>query len=180
MNLQPLNPYNNKPKKRSVKSRSVTPTWITPVTDRTAEDVERAKYLMEKGYPNLTASEKAEWDAGLKGCLNRSDIDRILNNIELLAEVLELNIPHWASIPYTPVIEDFSYYILFPVQTIRSSYSVYDDTPPAPSTSTKHPTWKTINDIEQILLDVYTIIMSNFYYDSSDQIEMGDEVGLIL
>ena len=40
--------------------------------------------------------------------------------------------------------------------------------------------YKTVNDIEKILLDVYTIIMSNFYYDYTDEITMGDEVGLIL
>jgi len=155
-------------------------SWITPITDRTQADVDRAKYLMEKGYENFTPEEKAEWDAGLKGCLNRSDLERILNNIELLAEVLEINVPHWATIPYTPVTEDIGYYILFPVGLIRNAYSVYDTTPPAPNTANRRLTWKIVNDIEQILLDVYTIIMSNFYYDSTDEIEMGDEVGLIL
>ena len=154
--------------------------WITPIIDRTQADVDRAKELIAKGYSHLTVEEKAEWDAGLKGCFNRSDIDRIMNNIGLLGEVLEISVPTWNNPPYTPLQQDISLKILYPVSIIRGAYSVYEDTPPAPSLALTNLDYKVVNDIEKILLDVYTIIMSNFYYDYTDEITMGDEVGLIL
>lgn len=154
-------------------------SWIEPITDRTQADVDRAKYLISKGYVNLTAEEKAEWDAGLKGCFNRSDAERIVNNINLLAEVLEITVPTWVNIPYTPLTQDIDYHIRYPIQRIRESYSVYDTTPEVPGYS-NHWDYQKINDLEQILKDVYTIVESNFYYNSTDEITMGDSVGLIL
>lgn len=160
--------------------------WIDPVTDRTQVDVDRAKYLINKGYANLTEDERTEWNAGLKGCLNASDLSRILNNIEFLRQVLELNIPPTTqTVPYTPVKEWFTYNVLWRVQLIREAYSTYDTTPPTPgysggSFSNIKYTYKDINDVEQILKDVHDIIESNFYYLSIDNITMGDEVGLIL
>ena len=154
-------------------------TWITPITDRTQANVDRAKVLISKGYENLTADEKTEWDAGLKGCFNRSDIERISSNIDLLCEVLEIsNYQKWTNPPYTPLEQDISYHILYPVGLIRAAYSVYDTTPQVPTLSGFN--YQSVNDIEQILLDVYSIIMSNFYYDNTDEITMGDEIGLIL
>ena len=40
------------------------------LTDRTARDVERWRLLHSKGYAALTAEEKSEWDAGMKGAYN--------------------------------------------------------------------------------------------------------------
>jgi len=162
-------------------------TWIEPVTDRTPADVDRAKYLINKGYANLTEDERTEWNAGLKGCLNASDLSRILNNIELLRQVLELDIPPTTqTVPYTPVWDWFTFNVLWRVQLIRDAYSTYDTTPPTPGYnggggfSPIKYTHKDINDVEQILKDVHDIIESNFYYLSIDNITMGDEVGLIL
>lgn len=59
--------------------------WRPPVTDRTQQDVSRALALISKGYDNLTPEEQAEWDAGLKGCRNISDLNRIIENIDFLA-----------------------------------------------------------------------------------------------
>lgn len=154
-------------------------SWIEPITDRTQADVDRAKYLISKRYVDLTPQEKAEWDAGLKGCFNRSDIERIVNNIGLLAEVLEITVPIWTNIPYTPLTQSIDYYIRFPIQRIREAYSVYDTTPEVPGYS-DHWDYQKINDLEQILKDVYSTVESNFYYNSTDEITMGDSVGLIL
>lgn len=161
--------------------------WIEPVTDRTQADVDRAKYLIEKGYSNLTEDERTEWNAGLKGCLNASDLSRILNNIEILRQVLELNIPATdLNVPYTPVQSWFSYNVLWRVQMIREAYSTYDTTPQTPGYHggggfyTIDYTYQDINDVEQILKDVHDIIESNFYYLNIDEVTMGDEVGLIL
>ncbi|RHN01468.1 hypothetical protein [Dielma fastidiosa] len=47
------------------------------IYDRTAADVNRAIYLRNKGYENLTDAEKQEWSSDLKGCLNCSDLNRV-------------------------------------------------------------------------------------------------------
>ena len=47
------------------------------ITDRTSADVRRVKELAAKGYANMTADEKTEWNAGLKGAYNAADLNRV-------------------------------------------------------------------------------------------------------
>jgi hypothetical protein len=65
------------------------------IYDRTIEDVMRATELIgkitSKGYDSLTATEKAEWLAGLKGCYNATDLERVDTNCIVLAENLKVN-----------------------------------------------------------------------------------------
>lgn len=73
--------------------------WQTPVYDRTNEDVEEAKYLINKinneGYSSLNVEEKAKWDSGtLKGCRNYIDLNRIGNNCAYLGSVIGVTLPH--------------------------------------------------------------------------------------
>ncbi len=50
----------------------------TLVTDRTEADVLRWRSLRDKGYSNMTAEERAEWDAAnMKGAYNASDLNRV-------------------------------------------------------------------------------------------------------
>lgn len=58
------------------------------ITDRTQADRDRAEELSLKKYSNLTKKEKAEWDAGLKGAYNASDLNRVENAVEVLAKTL--------------------------------------------------------------------------------------------
>ena len=60
--------------------------FITPIFDRTAEDVSILKSLLEKGYDNFTDEEKVLWQSDLKGALNASDLYRIEKNISVLLE----------------------------------------------------------------------------------------------
>lgn len=60
--------------------------WISVVADRTDEDVELVKEYDLIGYQNLTDEQKQEWDNGMKGALNYSDLNRIENNIGYLGE----------------------------------------------------------------------------------------------
>ena len=57
-------------------------TWLTPVFDRTSADVAFALQKLTEWKQNPTAM----YD--LKGCLNASDINRILNNNHYLGEKL--------------------------------------------------------------------------------------------
>ena len=73
--------------------------WQTPVYDRSNEDVEEAKYLINKikndGYSSLTASEKTKWDSGtLKGCRNVNDLNRIEGNCVYLSTAFGVTLPH--------------------------------------------------------------------------------------
>lgn len=152
--------------------------WIVPIIDRTQADVERAKSLSVKSWDAMSSQEKTEWNNGLKGALNSDDLHRIENNIHLLSDALELGlVTHENDIPMIPNI---SYWqnMIDNVASIRESYSIHVDTPKTPSRPIN--TVKKVNDIEKILLDIYTIIMSNFYYESIDEIYCGDEVGLVL
>ncbi len=60
----------------------------TLITDRTQSDVDRVNYLASKGYDSMSSSEKAEWDEGMKGSYNASDLNRVETAVAYLAELL--------------------------------------------------------------------------------------------
>lgn len=57
----------------------------TLVTDRTQADVERVKTLAAKGFAAMTAAERAEWLAGMKGAYNAADLNRVGTALNYLA-----------------------------------------------------------------------------------------------
>ncbi len=151
--------------------------WIQAIYDRKQSDVDRALYLYSLGYDNLSASEKAEWNLGLKGCLNNADFQRIENNIQVLSDVLELGLTTYGTIP-SNLPQSYFNNLVSNVEAIRSAYAVHRDTPRTPS----HPinTYEKVNNIEKILNDVYEILMNNFDYYDIDNIYCDEEVGLLL
>ena len=150
--------------------------WQQTVTDRSQNDVNRVLELLEKGCQNFSDSEKSEWIGGLKGALNTSDLERIQNNIQLLSDVLEIGLTV-SAVPELPTTSFFDE-ILQNVAAIREAYMAYTTTPANPT----HPlnTYSKWNDIEQILTDVYTILLNNFCYYCGSEIYAGDETGLLL
>lgn len=185
MDLRPINPYYRKIVKKSAgrKSRAASAgyvypyTWIPPVTDRTQADVERAGYLISKGWQNMTEDEKAEYSAGLKGCLNRADLQRIENNIQILADVLEIQAEsHVDAIPRFPQ-EDYFEDMKNNVAAVRSAYCIHADTPQVPELP--YNTLEAYNAVEKILLDVYEVVSAQFHYYSGE-IYAGENTGLIL
>ena len=59
------------------------------IYDRTAEDVERALALAKKAEAGtLTDAEKTEWLAGMKGCYNAADMNRVEAAVQTLAAEL--------------------------------------------------------------------------------------------
>ena len=151
--------------------------WETPVLDRSQADVDYAKTLWDIGYSNLTDTQKAEYIAGLKGSLNTSDLLRIENNIQLLSDVLELNLTTYNG--NIPGIPNVAYYdnLISNVEAIRSAYTTYDNTPATPSGPINE--FSKINNIEQIVTDVYKILNSNFHYYTGQGLYSGRRIGLL-
>lgn len=63
----------------------------TLITDRTAADVARVEELAAKGFAAMTADERAEWLAGMKGAYNASDLKRVGTALNYLAARLTPN-----------------------------------------------------------------------------------------
>lgn len=56
----------------------------TLITDRTQADVNRALTLSAKGWAAMTAAEKEEFEAGMKGAYNATDLNRVNAAMEYL------------------------------------------------------------------------------------------------
>lgn len=150
--------------------------WKNAVTDRTQSDVECVLELLKKGWQSFTHEEKETWKNGLKGALNRADLERIQNNVQLLSDVLELDLVVEA-IPEIPKV-NFYNTLAENVEAIRGAYCIHADTPPTPVPPLN--TYQKWNDIEKILLDVYEILLNNFSYYCGNEIYAGDTSGLLL
>lgn len=61
---------------------------LTLITDRTQADVNRYYYFRNKKWSDLTSDEKSEWLAGLKGCYNYTDFQRVENAVQYLSNIL--------------------------------------------------------------------------------------------
>ena len=59
------------------------------ITDRTQADVNRVRELALKGWANLTEGEKAEWNAGMKGAYNATDLNRVTQAMDYINAELE-------------------------------------------------------------------------------------------
>lgn len=152
------------------------------VTDRNLMDISVAKDFISKihsfGFDSLTELEKAQWNAGLKGFLNYSDLNRIESNTAEIASLINVVIEEvktdW-SMTDIPTISDFQR-ILNNVGKIRSSPWHNSNTPDIPSFPVN--TYSKINDIEKILLDAYTVFTR--YTDSISyigEIYIDEEIG---
>lgn len=138
----------------------------TLVTDRTGADVTRWLSLRNKGYENMTAAERAEWDAGnMKGAYNVSDLNRVgsaLNYIrDLLADTGYMHpAAYTAKTNWTaadiPTAADLST-LLSHVRTARGAFAVMPSTPPVPGDS-GGLSYEEANNIEKILLDIDQLI----------------------
>ena len=59
----------------------------TLITNRTQSDVTRWRTLHDKGWGGMTAGEKTEWFAGVKGAYNAADLNRVGEAIEYIADL---------------------------------------------------------------------------------------------
>ena len=142
------------------------------ITDRTARDVERWRLLHSKGYAALTAEEKSEWDAGMKGAYNYEDMNRVESAVVFSANRLKetghfvdpVIHPEWHLGDY-PTKEDMTRYF-GNIALLRDLLPLYPTTPKAPTTGKKMD-YLVANDIEKILSDIdrqVSAINQSWYY----------------
>lgn len=143
----------------------------TLITDRTQADISRWKTLHDKGWGSMSSEERSEWSSGMKGTYNASDLNRVTEAMEYLDESLrgygydtgysEIEIvpgrTEWKQSDVPTASQMASY--LSNVEAIRSVLEVLPATPETPE-SMELLTWVEANNIEQILVDVETVITS--------------------
>ena len=129
------------------------------VTDRTQRDVDRVNSLARKGWANMTAEERADWELGLKGAYNYADLNRVQSAVRYLQDrfagvgyfVNVSDAQTWTKqdAPTLAEMEDY----LADVRAIRGVLTLLKTTPLVPDTMVG-PNYIKANNIEQILLDV--------------------------
>lgn len=141
--------------------------FTTLVTDRTSADVKRWEYLRDKGFLNMTDAERAEWLAGnMKGAYNKGDLNRVGEALNYLRDrLIDANYityqtnftakTNW-TVASIPTAADLTHYLQC-VANIRDAMAQFENTPPAP-TDKGALTYTEANNIEQILIDVETLI----------------------
>lgn len=129
---------------------------VTLVTDRTQADVERVKALSAKGFAAMTAAERAEWLAGMKGAYNAADLNRVGTALNYLAgrlgpicgKVITWTAKtDWAVTDIATASQAETY--RQQIQDIRDALAYPAGTPDAPQM--KRLTYTGANDIERIL-----------------------------
>lgn len=60
----------------------------TLITDRSSTDVMRWKYLRDKGWDNMSSTERTEWLGAMKGAYDYTDLNRIGEAVAYLAALL--------------------------------------------------------------------------------------------
>lgn len=143
----------------------------TLITDRTQSDVDRATSLNSKGFASMTAAEKTEYLAGMKGAYNATDLNRVGEACEYIADRLnnllgfDIHITpkqDWqiADIPTTAEMDEY----LDNIATLRAAYAIV--APSVPS-DMEQLTFSEANDIETILIAVDEAaqrVISSFVY----------------
>ena len=129
------------------------------VTDRTRDDVNRVAALVKKGWEKMTAAERSEWERGMKGAYNYTDLNRVQSAVRFLRDRLA-----GAGYPVTisdhktwmkgdtPTRTDMENY-LADVRAIRNVFALPATTPQVPNTMARL-NHLGANHIEQILADV--------------------------
>lgn len=144
--------------------------WITPVTDRTSNDVSEAVQAIKNCKNNPQALEE------LKGCLNVTDMNRIEGNIEYISDVLEqlgyithCNTKQW--VDTANVTRSDADRI---INNIKGLYDLISQTPTG-YVPTKMRTYQDINDIEKLSLELLNLVVNiRFRYITGDYISDAD------
>ena len=140
------------------------------IFDRSLSDVERWRTLRDKGWANMTSSERKEWlsetapvPSAAKGMYTHNDLNRVESGVK---EITELFIELGRKPPTVEVKTDWTHEdkitkeeikrYLSNVETIRGFNVVFPDTPKTPSIDKKFD-HLAANNIEKILSDVFNI-----------------------
>ena len=141
----------------------------TLITDRTEQDVIAVKNLRQKILEGTATAEEITDFANnpQKGCYNCEDINRVLDAMvylkSLLAEFgITVNITISTSHLGTTSIPQYFAAYLQSISNFRNAVPLPDTVPQAPS-SIDYFTYKSANDIEEILKAVYDYAVSLNY-----------------
>lgn len=151
--------------------------WIWVVADRTDEDVELVKEYDLIGYQNLTEEQKQEWDNGMKGALNYSDLNRIENNIGYLAEKTLISLDIKTDWNYDDIFDlNNANRILVNMQRLCRRFK-FQKTPNIPGAPLND--YRKINYIESLLHSMYVAVNRdelepNFITVDDKEIELHD------
>ncbi len=145
---------------------------LSLITDRTAQDVERWRYLHTKGWDAMSEAEREEWQTSLKGAYNYTDMNRVESAVQFIADrfsdlgyYVAPEVKMVWSVSDHPTKVDMERYFAN-IALLRSILTVLPTTPKAPTTEKKLD-YQVANDIEQILTDVDRLISSvkqGWYY----------------
>lgn len=138
--------------------------WVTPITDRTANDVSRAYEIIR-----MAKAGNASIKSISKGCMNYSDLNRIESNTYILASALGIDVvcKEWTDyFPEQPTVTDKSR-ILANIQAIADKlYNEYEyECSPLP---TNIVSYTDLNAVEQCLLDASNYIFKPLRTTNSD------------
>lgn len=135
------------------------------ITDRTAADFQRWQTLRNKGIQNMTVAELAEWENGMKGAYNSSDLNRVGEALtyvkDRLAEAGYLGgnafyvRTDWKTSDI-PTASDLSL-IIQATEIVRAAMAQYQTTPATPDDIGSLDI-EGANNIEKILIDVDELI----------------------
>lgn len=141
------------------------------IFDRSFSDVERWRTLRDKGWVNMSPTERKEWlseieitPSAAKGMYTHNDLNRVENGVKEIAELLtkvgytipELEIKTDWTYEDT-VTKDVMVRYLSNVDKIRGTGVVFKDTPKTP-TIDKKLDHLAANDIEKILNDKLNVV----------------------
>lgn len=136
--------------------------WIT---DRTQADVDRVNELHTKANVGTwTEAEQAEWAAGMKGALSYTDYNRVESGVSELAATLGASVSiktNWTAEGYMTTSDANRW--LSNVSSIRAKCSGPGGLPSTP-TSMDKLTYKTMNEIEEILAKIERIANDHSLY----------------
>lgn len=145
------------------------------ITDRTQADVDRGSYLASlwvAGVFTGTDAELAEWNSDLKGSYNASDLNRVGSAMNYVANRFTESGYHLVISPRIdwteddiPRESDMAHY-LADLNILRGVLAVMPTTPEVPA-DMDGLTYQEANNIEQILLDIDSLItrmMAAWFY----------------
>ena len=129
--------------------------WISPVFDRTSEDVLKVQSYETIGFKYLTDEQKAQWLSGLKGAWNYKDLNRIENDTKFLADIYGMKgINFKTDWTYTDIPNQSDIKrICDNIDKLRVYFKVAETTPKTPKLPIN--THQKANDLEQILFDMF-------------------------
>ena len=146
-------------------------TWIT---DRTQSDIDRVNELHDKANVGTwTEEEQIEWAAGMKGALSYMDYNRVESGVSELAATLGASVSikknwggrlfpkNWTAEGYMTTSDANRW--LSNVSNIRAKCSGPGGLPSTP-TSMDKLTYKTMNEIEEILAEIERIANDHLLY----------------